>query len=770
MDILHTLHVPRILDFSKINMSMLSLVGGKNASLGEMIQHVPTVKIPPGFAITTMAFDEFIQFNKIDLTGEPSYVRSQIYEGYFPPDIEAEILQHYAAMKERSGGIDCDVAIRSSSTAEDLTNASFAGQQDTYLNIKGDIISWIKKCFASLFNDRAVSYRNAIGYRGNMKMSVGVQKMVRSDQGSSGVAFSLDPESGFRNVIVINSTFGLGELLVSGNVKPDEFIVYKSPLLPILSKTLGSKSEAIVYDTQGTKISSLSDDMRLTFSLTDNLVRNLAHQVTLIENYYVRPVDVEWAYDGHDMYIVQARPETVHSSKVTNVWIEQSIKHTELPKVLLTGIAVGTRISSGCLRIIKDVSEGHLLHPGEILVTESTDPSWEPVMKRSKGIITNKGGRCSHAAIVSRELGIPALVGTEIATDVLSIGQEVTLSCCEGLVGKVYQGHIDWSETAIDLNQLPSTKTHLMLNIADPSKAFTYSRLPHQGVGLLRLEFIINQYVQVHPQALLQPDKITDSDIQAKIRTLTKNQGVNYYVEKLASGISIIAAAFAPYHVIVRFSDFKSNEYAELLGGKYFEPIEENPMIGFRGCSRYYSKRFKEAFKLECAAVKRVRDDMGLTNVIVMLPFCRTVDECKTVLDIMADCGLKRGDNGMQVYLMCEIPSNVILAEEFLELVDGFSIGSNDLCQLTLGLDRDSELVAPLFDERNPAVKKMIAKAISTAKIMRKKVGICGNSPSTYPEIAEFLVKCGIDSMSLTEDAFIKTLQVVYATETSMNL
>lgn len=750
---------------SKVDLNKISLVGGKNASLGEMIQHV-SVNIPPGFTITTLGFDYYIRFNKIQLTEDASKIRESICNGTFPPDLEDEIKQGYLLMRDSLTGEDCDVAIRSSSTAEDLATASFAGQQDTYLNIKGDILPWIQKCFASLFNDRAVSYREAIGYKGTVKMSVGVQKMVRSDRGSAGVAFSLDPESGFRNVITINSTFGLGELLVSGNVKPDEFIVYKSESMPIISKTLGSKSEAIIYsEVGGTKTVDLAKTMKNTFSLTDSQVQNLAKQVVLIENYYQKPVDIEWAYDGSEMYIVQARPETIHSSKQTNTWVEQTIHHIGEPRILLTGIAVGTRVSYGPVRTLRDLSEAYLFQDGEILVTESTDPSWEPIMKRSKGLVTNKGGRCSHAAIVSRELGIPAIVGAEIATTSLSTGQDITISCCEGLVGKIYAGLIPWTETNVDLTKLPTTKTHLMLNIADPSKAFTYSRLPHYGVGLLRLEFIINQYVQIHPQALLNPSAVTDPMEKLTIEEISGGKGTEYYVERMTSGISIIAAAFAPYDVIVRFSDFKTNEYANLLGGQYFEPKEENPMIGFRGCSRYYSPSFREAFKLECIAIKKVREEFGLTNVIVMLPFCRTVDECKRVLTTMEDCGLKRGENGMQVYLMCEIPANVILAKEFLELVDGYSIGSNDLCQLTLGLDRDSELVAPLFDERNPAVKKMLAKAIKTAKKMGKKIGVCGNAPSTYPEMAEFLVECGINSMSLTEDAFIRTVQRVAEVE-----
>lgn len=752
----------RTINLSQVNMADLPVVGGKAASLGEMIQHLPQVSVPPGFVITTRAFQEYLDANTIDLSADPATIRAAILAGSFHPHVQSEIMDAYY---ELGAG---DVAIRSSSTGEDLATASFAGQQDTYLNISGNILPWVQQCFASLFNDRAVSYRQAIGYTGPVKMAVVVQTMVRSDHGSSGVAFSLDPETGFNRVVVINGTWGLGELVVQGEVKPDEFVVFKSSKLPILSSTLGQKTEQIIYAETGTQKVDLTEAYRHQLCLTPDQVQSLAKQVIAIETYYSKlrqtptPVDVEWAFDGQDLYIVQSRPETIHSQAKTNQLVEYHLKRPVDVTPILTGIAVGTAIATGSVQLMTTITEPFT--DGGILVTTMTTPDWEPLMRRAAGIITNKGGRTCHAAIVARELGIPAIVGTGTATTTLTNGLPITLSCAEGLTGNIYAGKLDYTQRSINLSHLASLRTHLMLNIADPSKAFALASLPHRGVGLLRLEFIISQFVQVHPNALLYPERITSEDVRNQIATLTHNAGPAYYTNQLASGISMIAAAFHPEEVIVRFSDFKSSEYRNLLGGKDFEPVEENPMIGFRGCSRYYSPRFREAFKLECAAIRQVRETMGLTNVVVMLPFCRTVAECRQVLAVMREAGLSR-EQGLRIYLMCEIPANVILAEDFLALVDGYSIGSNDLCQLTLGLDRDSDLVAPLFDERNEAVLRMLNGAISVAKRMRKKIGICGDSVSSLPEVVEFLVKAGIDSMSVTADAFFRTYESIAKTE-----
>lgn len=752
----------RLINLNQVSLTDLPTVGGKAASLGEMIQHLPQLQIPPGFVITTTAFSEYIEYNSIDPLAGPATIRAAILAGSFPPAIINEVQERYLNL-----GLT-DVAIRSSSTGEDLATASFAGQQDTYLHVTGDIFPWVQQCFASLFNDRVVSYRQNIGYTGPVQMAVIVQQMVRSDQGSSGVAFSLDPETGFNRVVVINGTWGLGELVVQGEVKPDEFIVFKSPQLPILSSTLGQKTDQVVYAETGTQKIDLPVTQQAQLCLTPSQVQSLAQQVIDIEVYYSKirfvptPVDVEWAFDGHNLYIVQSRPETIHSQARPSQMVEYTLNRPANFSPILTGIAVGTAVAIGPVQILTSLAQPFI--NGSILVTAMTTPDWEPLMKRAAGIITNKGGRTCHAAIVARELGIPAIVGTGSATSTLADGTEVTLSCAEGLTGNIYAGRIPYTQRSIDLSRLSAIRTNLMLNIADPSKAFALASLPHRGVGLLRLEFIINQFVGVHPNALLYPERITSEAVRNAIATLTNNEGKTYFIDRLASGIATIAAAFHPEEVIVRFSDFKSSEYRCLLGGRDFEPIEENPMIGFRGCSRYYSPQFKEAFKLECAAIQKVRETMGFTNVVVMLPFCRTVDECRHVLAVMREAGLRR-ERGLRVYLMCEIPSNVILAEDFLALVDGYSIGSNDLCQLTLGIDRDSELVAPLFDERNEAVLRMLSSVIRAAKLMRKKIGICGDSVSSLPEIVEFLVKAGIDSMSVTADVFFRTHELISKTE-----
>lgn len=788
----------------------IPIVGGKCASLGEMIAnlHKAGIQIPSGFAITTTAYYQFLrqsgledyireQIAGIDYTSLVTLrragqrIRQAISNTKFPHELSTEIIDAYMALSREYGQDITDVAVRSSATAEDLPDASFAGQQETYLNVRGPaaLIDAVRNCFASLFTDRAISYRENFGYdHFSIGLSVCIQKMVRSDLGAAGVAFSLDTESGFKDVIVINGAFGLGELVVQGAVSPDEFIVFKPTLTdkytPIIEKRLGIKDKMMIYgesNDQRTKVIPVERSNQQRFCLRDNQILQLSQWVCKIEDYYSQlkgkwcPMDVEWAVDGltNELYIVQARPETIHSQKEHHNITSYSIESTATP--LLKGIAVGDKISSGKVNILfsldKRITEGSEFKPGDVLVTDMTDPDWEPIMKMAAAIVTNKGGRTCHAAIVAREMGIPAIVGCGNATEILSSGQQITVSCAEGDEGIIYEGLIPFKEMSLDLRTLPEINTSLMLNVASPSMAFQYAHLPNKGVGLAREEFIINNYIRIHPLALLNHRSLNDPALSTEITQLIRGYEHEeaYFVQKLAYGIAKIAAAFYPGKVIVRFSDFKSNEYYNLLGGKYFEPEEENPMIGWRGASRYYSDKYKAAFALECKAIKKVREEMGLKNVVVMVPFCRTVDELLLVLDTMKQYGLERGRNGLEVYLMAEIPSNIMMAEEFAAHIDGFSIGSNDLTQLTLGLDRDSSLIAPLYNERNPAVLRMISMLITAAKKMQVKVGICGQGPSDFPDFTKFLVEQGIDSISVTPDAVTKTVMAIHEAESALH-
>lgn len=794
---------------NEVGMENIELVGGKNASLGEMIKGLSSigVKIPMGFVVTSKAYHYFIDYNNLrdkirealagldpnnieDLSRRGLTVRELIKGGRFPEDLKNEILKAYEELSKMYGQFRVDVAVRSSATAEDLPNASFAGQQDTYLNIKGDetLLSAIRSCFASLFTDRAISYREAFKFdHFAIGLAVGVQKMVRSDLAASGVSFSIDSDSGFKDVVLINASYGLGEMVVQGAVTPDEFLVFKPTLKEgyeaIIEKKLGRKTHKMVYGTdpdERTKIIAVSKEEQAKFCLEDHEVLKLARWVMSIEEYYTSkygkwtPMDVEWAKDGelNELFIVQARPETIHSRKDHSKIITYKITEPyeeRIEKRIVEGIAVGDKVAFGKVRILHDLEDAKEFQAGEVLVTDMTDPDWEPIMKKAAAIVTNKGGRTCHAAIVARELGVPAVVGAGNATEVLENGIEVTVSCAEGERGYVYEGKIEFEVEEFDLKDLPKTKTPIIMNVASPEGAFDLSFLPNAGVGLAREEFIINNYISIHPLALIKFDEIKQKDPElAEIiedKTFGYENKEEYYIKKLSYGIAKIAAAFYPKPVIVRFSDFKSNEYANLIGGKYFEPEEENPMIGFRGASRYYSEFFKPAFGLECKAILRVRNKMGLKNVIVMIPFCRTPEEAKKVLEVMEEYGLKKGENGLQVYVMCELPSNVILADQFAEYFDGFSIGSNDLTQLTLGLDRDSSLVAHLYDERNEAVKRMISQVIKTVKEKGKKIGICGQGPSDFPDFAQFLVEQGIDTISINPDSIIKTTKAIYEIE-----
>ncbi len=806
-----------------------SLVGGKNASLGEMLKNLTEkgIKVPNGFVVTTEGYNQFLKFNELDSKiqqklNEIDYndivslrrtgleIRFLIQNGDFPSDLEKSIIDTYRILSHQYTGVDklpqtaTDVAVRSSSTAEDLQEASFAGQQETYLNVRGknQVLESIKNCFASLYTDRAISYRHSINYQAKFAISVCIQKMVRSDLGSAGVVFSIDPESGFKDVLVINGSWGLGELVVQGAVKPDEVILFKPTLRngynAIIDKKLGDKKEQLVYGTNPDKkvknIPVVSEKYR-EFCITDEQSVQLGRWVCIIEDYYTNlygrwtPVDIEWAIDGitNQLFIVQARPETVHSNSHRNVLKEYKLtSNSQTLKKLAEGIAVGDKISTGKVKIIHSLDTRTDLHSssiehldfkeGDVLVTDITDPDWEPIMVKASAIITNKGGRTCHAAIIARELGINAVVGTGNATKVLKYDQEITVSCAEGDVGMVYEGKVPFDITELDLSTLPTTKTQILLNIASPSDVFKYSFYPVQGVGLVREEFIINNFIKAHPLALLNYDTLTSNAFTKEINAIIKQidiltegyeSPIEYYVRKLSFGLGRIAATFYPNDVIIRFSDFKSNEYRNLLGGDMYEPHEENPMIGWRGASRYYSDDFKKAFGLECKAIKHLRDEVGLTNIIVMIPFCRTPLECIKVQEVMKEYGLIRGVNGLKVYIMCEIPSNVILADEFCKYVDGFSIGSNDLTQLTLGLDRDSHLVSHIYDERNESVKTMIKMAIDACKRNNRKIGICGQGPSDYPDFAQFLVESGIDSISITPDAILKTTLAINNIETA---
>jgi pyruvate,water dikinase len=796
-----------VLWFDELDLADIPQVGGKNASLGEMRRElIPEgVRIPDGYAVTANAYRYLLkssgiaeQMKKIlsdldthdmeNLKNRGRQIRSLIYHSPFPKDLEDEILAAYGKLCEEYGP-DTDVAVRSSATAEDLPDASFAGQQETYLNVTGKeaLLEACKKCFASLFTDRAISYRVDKGFDHlSIALSIGVQKMVRSDLGTSGVIFSIDTESGFKDAILITGSYGLGETVVQGSVNPDEFYVFKPTLKtghrPIIQKKLGTKEIKMVYATgvggEATETVPVPQEDRERFCLTDDEILQLARWTTIIEDHYsaeagyFKPMDVEWGKDGRtgELFILQARPETVESQKDVNVLETYVLLESREP--LVTGTSVGARIGAGPVQVIKSVEEIKNFKKGEVLVTDMTDPDWEPIMKIASAIVTNKGGRTCHAAIVSRELGVPCIVGTGKGTKALMGVTHATVSCAEGEVGKVYDGVLKFEVQRINAKNLARPKTRIMMNLGNPENAFTLAAIPNDGVGLARLEFIINQYISIHPMALIHFDKVTDATARSKIETMTRgyNDRRDFFVDKLAQGVAKIGAAFWPNEVIVRMSDFKSNEYANLIGGAFFEPHEENPMIGFRGASRYYDEKYRAAFALECEAMKKVRNEMGLTNVKLMIPFCRTVEEGEKVIKVMADQGLVQGENGLEIYMMVEIPSNVILIEDFGRIFDGFSIGSNDLTQLTLGLDRDSAEVAHIFDERNKAVMDLIRIAITKSNKMGKKIGICGQAPSDYPEFARFLVECGIDSISLNSDTVIKTTVEILETEKELNI
>jgi len=783
--------------FNEISIKDVPIVGGKNASLGEMVQKLgKKINVPDGFAVTAEGYRYFLKKAGIDdeidrqllgldtknikqLAQRGHSIRSIILSSALPLDLKSEIAQAYKKLSKKYRASALDVAVRSSATAEDLPNASFAGQQESFLNISGekDLIIAVRKCMASLFTDRAISYRVDKGFKHeNVALSVGVQKMVRSDLAAAGVMFTIDTESGFKDVILINGSWGLGELVVKGKVSPDEYYVYK-PLMrkfkPIVGKSLGTKKVQMKYQASArrgsssssgtTKTVSVSDKMRREHVLDEKEIMQLANWGVIIEDHYKRPMDIEWAQDGKDgkLYIVQARPETVQASKDAHTLSEYKIKHKG--KILIQGQAVGSKIGIGKIRVIKSVVQLHEFKKGEILVTEMTDPDWEPIMKIASGIVTNAGGRTCHAAIVSRELGIAAIVGTKTGTQKVKTGTLATVSCAEGEIGYVYNGKASYTVKKHDLRKLPKTRTDIMMNLASPEKAFHHSFIPNKGVGLAREEFIINTFIQIHPLALINYKDVKDPKVREKINELTADykDKAQFFVDKLAEGVGRIGAAFYPKDVIVRLSDFKTNEYANLIGGKEYEPEEDNPMLGWRGASRYYDEKYEQAFVLECLAMKKVREQMGLTNVKIMIPFCRTVEEGKQVLAVMAKHGLRRGKNGLEVYVMAEIPSNIILAEEFAKIFDGFSIGSNDLTQLVLGVDRDSELVAHIYDENNEAVKKMISDLIQTARKHNRKVGICGQAPSDYPEFAAWLATQKIDSMSLTPDSIVEVIKRV---------
>lgn len=767
--------------FKEIGINDVPQVGGKNASLGEMFRALSPkgINLPNGYSTTAESYYYFIdsagirerivsELNGLDVTdvGElqkrGAAIRQIILDAPLPKDFEEEIRKGYQDLCDTLGYPDIVVAVRSSATAEDLPNASFAGQQETYLNISGvdNVVESAKKCIASLFTDRAIVYRVENGFD-HMKvaLAVGVQQMVAVRSEAAGVMFTLDTESGFRDVVVINSIYGLGENIVQGRVSPDEFTVFK-PTMALLKKKLGRKRLKMI-PTADSKTDNIevSEEDQHRFSITDEQVRTLAQWGIEIEKHYGKPMDIEWALDEDygTLFIVQARPETVQSQKDPNR-IEH-YKRLEDGEVVIKGTSVGNKIASGHAKIIEDLKDIDTFNDGDILVTTMTDPDWVPIMKKSAAIITNRGGRTCHAAIVSRELGIPCVVGTGDATEHIKSGDALTVSCAEGDEGVVYRGLLKYDVETTDVTNLKRPKTKIMMNIGSPEHAFVYAQIPNDGVGLAREEFIIDAHIKIHPMALLRFNELTDEEVRGQIHELTVGYAdkAAYFVDKLAEGIGMIGAAFYPNDVIVRFSDFKSNEYANLIGGKLFEPNENNPMIGWRGASRYYSENFKEAFALECAAMKRVRDDMGITNVKAMVPFCRDLTEADKVLALMAENGLKRGENGFQVYMMVEIPSNVILAEQFAERFDGFSIGSNDLTQLTLGVDRDSHIVAHIYDENNEAVKELIRATIEIGKEKGIKVGICGQAPSDSPEFAAFLVEEGIDSMSLAPDTIVQT-------------
>ncbi|MEA0698171.1 phosphoenolpyruvate synthase [Xanthomonas campestris pv. campestris] len=777
-----------ILWLHELRLVDLARVGGKNSSLGEMIGNLAGlgVSVPGGYATTAEAFKDFIAHNDLSkrifdkletldvedvtaLTVAGKEIRGWVIDAPLQPELDRDIRSAYEKLCAENGGGEVAVAVRSSATAEDLPDASFAGQQETFLNVTGadDVVHKVKEVFASLYNDRAIAYRVHHGFKHeDVFLSAGVQLMVRSGVGSSGVLFTLDTESGFRDVVFVTSSFGLGEMVVQGAVNPDEFYVYKPTLTAgkpaILRRSLGSKAIRMVYsDVPGerVRIEDTPVELRNTFSISDEDVQELSKQALVIEKHYGRPMDIEWAKDGVSgkLFIVQARPETVKSrSHATQ--IERFSLEAKDAKILVEGRAVGAKIGSGVARVVRSLEDMNRVQAGDVLIADMTDPDWEPVMKRASAIVTNRGGRTCHAAIIARELGVPAVVGSGNATDVISDGQEVTVSCAEGDTGFIYEGLLPFERTTTDLGNMPPAPLKIMMNVANPDRAFDFGQLPNAGIGLARLEMIIAAHIGIHPNALLEYDK-QDADVRKKIDAKIAGYGdpVSFYINRLAEGIATLTASVAPNTVIVRLSDFKSNEYANLIGGSRYEPHEENPMIGFRGASRYVDPSFTKAFSLECKAVLKVRNEMGLDNLWVMIPFVRTLEEGRKVIEVLEQNGLKQGENGLKIIMMCELPSNALLADEFLEIFDGFSIGSNDLTQLTLGLDRDSSIVAHLFDERNPAVKKLLSMAIKSARAKGKYVGICGQGPSDHPELAEWLMQEGIESVSLNPDTVVDT-------------
>lgn len=782
------------LNFADISIADIAQVGGKNASLGELFRLQPKgIAVPDGYATTAEAYHTFLDENNIrehitSLLGQldtkefsnlreiGAQIRKCLLQAHLPEEVCIAILSAYRSLLQRTGH-DIHVAVRSSATAEDLPSASFAGQLESFLNIEGEqrLLDACLRCYASLFTDRAIKYRIDHGFdHMQVALSIGVQQMVRSDLACSGVAFTLDPETGFNNVVVLDGTWGLGENIVQGTVTPDEFIMFKPSLLAhkrsIISCKLGEKQQTLVYADDKSDHTTVNietpQERRNQFVLTDEEAEFLGRWALLIEEHYGRPMDIEWAKDGASgkFFIVQARPETVHSSKK-----QITVRSVELKtkgKLLAKGIGLGSGIAAGKVRILNSPAEADKLQKGEVLVTDLTNPDWDPIMKKAAAVITNKGGRTSHAAIVARELGIVAVVGAGNATETITDGQEVTVSC-KGNVGQIYDGILQWEETVVDVGAVELPSTQVMMILGDPDRAFELSFLPNNGIGLMRLEFIINNAIRIHPMALVRFDEIEDPAVRTEIERITRRYSnkEQYFVDKLAQAVGMIAAAFYPKDVIVRMSDFKSNEYANLMGGRQFEPTEENPMIGFRGASRYYSPHYREGFRLECEAMRMVREDMGLTNVRLMIPFCRTVEEGEKVVALMESYGLRRGANDLEIYVMVEIPSNVILAHQFAHVFDGFSIGSNDLTQLTLGLDRDSALVSDLFDERNDAVKTLITQAIISAKTTGTKIGLCGQAPSDMPEFAQFLVEKGIDSISFNPDALLRGIENIHAAE-----
>lgn len=785
-----------ILNFDAVSKDDLAQVGGKNSSLGEMYGKLTSqgIKVPDGFATTARAYWHFIDHNglreKISqrltelITSDFSNlhevghdIRHMILNSEVPAGLEEAILNAYTALQQRNAG-KSQVAVRSSATAEDLPTASFAGQLESYLNVSGkdELIRAFHRCLASLFTDRAIKYRIDNNFD-HMKvaLSVGVQLMVRSDKASSGVAFTLEPDTGFRDVILINGIWGLGENIVQGKVDPDEYLIFKPTLSQgkkaMISRKLGAKQQTMLFAEAGSEEKVINQDtpqeQRENYTLSEEEVVKLAGWCQKLEEHYGQPMDIEWAKDGDtgEIFIVQARPETVHATRSPHLFSTYHLREKATP--IAEGLALGEKIAAGKARILHSPADADKLQDGEVLVTDITNPDWDPIMKKAAAIVTNKGGRTSHAAIVAREIGVVAVVGAGDATEKIKDGDLVTVSCAEGKTGKVYPGQLHWEVQKLDMRDFSLPKTQAMLILGDPDKAFKYSFLPNEGIGLMRLEFIINNAVEVHPMALVKFDELEDQEARQRIEKLTRHypRKEDYFVEKLAQGVATIAAAFYPREVIVRMSDLKSNEYANLIGGRQFEPHEENPMLGFRGASRYYHDMYREGFRLECEAMTMVRDQMGLTNVKLMIPFCRTVEEGRKVVDLMETYGLQRGKDGLEIYTMVEIPSNVILAEEFAQVFDGFSIGSNDLTQLTLGLDRDSALVSGLFEETNKAVKLMISRVIASARHTRTRIGLCGQAPSDFPEYAEFLVNEGIDSISFNPDALLKGIENIKKAE-----